>query len=115
MFLHEDMTLCGFNALTILCTFCTGTENMRMFIRTQTGKTITLDVEPSDTIKTVLSKIQDEDFIPPKWRRLVFAGKPLEDSHTFSFYNIEKESTVHLLARQCKCAHACNLFHLTSS
>lgn len=84
--------------LMLVCTAATASA-MQIFVKTLTGKHITLEVEPTDRIEDVREKIQDKEGISPDRQRLFFAGKELEDGKTLQDYSIQKDSELELMLR----------------
>ncbi len=86
----------GIVAMLLVCTLTVNAFAMQIFVEIKDGQTITLEVEPGDSIENVKQKIQDKESIPPEDQVLTYAGKILEDGHTVADYNIQKEGTIEL-------------------
>ena len=85
---------------------------MRIFLKTLTGNTIPLDVNPTDTVDQMKAQVQEKEGIPPDQQRLVFKSKPLEENLTLSEYDIKNEDTIYLVLRVYDdgCMDCCVLF-----
>ena len=85
--------------VVLLSTACMAEGPMQIFVKSLTGKTWTLDVKPTDTIESLMQMNYVKQQIPTNQQRLIFRGRQLEESRTIADYNIEKESTIHLVLR----------------
>jgi ubiquitin len=70
---------------------------MRIYLKTLFGKSVILEVEPTDTVECLKAKIQEKEGVPPHQQRVIFAGRCLEDGHTLNDYKIQRDGTIHLV------------------
>ncbi|CAN6330011.1 unnamed protein product [Urochloa humidicola] len=89
--------------LLVLYPPCPRGRTMQIFVKMLTGHTATFEAESSDTVNSVKVKIYEMEGIRPIHQRIIFAGKQLEGSHTLAYYNVKRESTLHLALRLCGC------------